>query len=356
MAKICIISPSLKLGGIERALTTLAIEFFNKGHDVHFITCLKADHFFKLPNLIPITEPNFLRSNSFNNKISYYPKLIYFIRKEVMKINPDRVLVFGDLFCPIVLLALLNSKYQVYISDRTIPNYKFKFPIPQLKKMLYPLSAGFIAQTERSYKYKESIFGNKIRMMVIPNALKEIQFDVGIQKGNQILYAGRFAWEKDPEILIKSMPYVLEHCPDWILKMAGTGPLLEPMKTLAKKLGVSENVKFVGKVSNVGDLYAESSLLVLPSIVEGFPNTLIEAMAMGIPTICFQDIPFEDIIKNGVNGVVLNDRKFETLGNAIVEIIQNIEKTKLISLNAIEVKEKFESKKISQEFLIFMGI
>ena len=104
----------------------------------------------------------------------------------------------------------------MYISDRTIPNYKFKFPIPQLKKWLYPKSAGFIAQTKRSKEYKEKIFGSKLRIEVIPNALPDLINDteVNAQKSNKIIYVGRFAWEKDPEILIRSMAFVTKKHPN----------------------------------------------------------------------------------------------------------------------------------------------
>lgn len=210
MSKICIISPSLKLGGIERALTTLAHEFHALGHEVHFITCLKDNHFYILPEGVILYEPTFKRRVSRANKLLFYPRLLNYICTTVNKINPSKVLVFGDWFSPITLLALLGLKFPVYISDRTIPNYKFKFPIPQLKKWLYPKSAGFIAQTQRSKEFKEKIFGKKLKIQVIPNALPEFdkRQQINVEQQNKIIYVGRFAWEKDPEILIRAMDFV----------------------------------------------------------------------------------------------------------------------------------------------------
>lgn len=355
MAIICIVSPSLKLGGIERALTTLAHEFQALSHEVHFITCLKDDHFYELPKDVELYEPTFKRTASKVNKLLFYPRLLSYIRETVKRINPDRVLVFGDWFSPITLLALSDTKYPVFISDRTIPDYKFKFPIPQLKKCLYPKSAGFLAQTQRAKRFKENLFGSKLNIEVIPNALPNLKFEE-LAREKIILYAGRFAWEKDPEILIRSMPKVIEAFPDWKLMMAGSGPLLDSMKSLVKELDLVENILFLGKVDKVERLYAASSILVLPSIVEGFPNTLIEGMSAGLPCICFSNIPYEDIITPGLDGVVLERRDPELLADTILSLISKPDFRIGLGKNASKVKERFSASIIAEQITSFMRL
>ena len=356
MPKICIISPSLKLGGIERALTTLAHEFHALGHEVHFITCLKDNHFYILPEGVILYEPTFKRRVSRANKLLFYPRLLNYICTTVNKINPSKVLVFGDWFSPITLLALLGLKFPVYISDRTIPNYKFKFPIPQLKKWLYPKSAGFIAQTQRSKEFKEKIFGKKLKIQVIPNALPEFdkRQQINVEQQNKIIYVGRFAWEKDPEILIRAMDFVAKKNSNWVLEMAGTGPLLNPMKALVKELNLDSNVVFLGNVNQVATLYQSAKILVLPSVVEGFPNTLIEAMSFGLPCICFNDIPYEDIITPQMDGYVVSERSAELLANAINEIIGDDALRETIGKNAQVSVKRFSKEKIAQKLLEFM--
>jgi glycosyltransferase involved in cell wall biosynthesis len=356
MAKICIVSPSLKLGGIERALTTLAQEFQALGSEVHFITCLKDDHFYHLPNGVELYEPTFKRTVSKVNKLLFYPRLLRYIRKTVKEINPDRVLVFGDWFSPVTLLALKGTSYPVYISDRTIPNYKFGFPIPQLKRWLYPESAGFIAQTTRAIDFKLNQFGDKLRIEVIPNALPEFDKEnlIHVQRENKIIYVGRFAWEKDPEILIRAFSQVSKKHPTWTLEMAGTGPLLELMKAKIKELSLEAHVCFLGKVSDVASLYKSATILVLPSVVEGFPNTLIEAMSFGLPTICFSDIPYEDIITHRVDGLVVKERTPEALAEAIQLFIDKEDFRNELGANANHSVTRFEKQVIAQQVLAFM--
>lgn len=356
--KILIIAPSRKLGGIERALSVLANEWANLGIQITYVSCLKDDSFYTLDAKIQIIEPNFKRSSGIINRFTFYPRLVFFLRHIVKKNNPDKVVVFGDWFSPIALLALLNTKFQVYISDRTIPNYTFKFPIPQLKKWLYPKSAGFIAQTQRAKEFKEKVFGEKLRIQVIPNALPEFdnKQQIIVERENKIIYVGRFAWEKDPEILIRAMAFVAKKHPNWVLEMAGTGPLLAPMKALAKELNLDSNVVFLGNVSQVATLYKSAKVLVLPSVVEGFPNTLIEAMSFGLPCICFNDIPFEDIITQQIDGYVVSNRSAELLANAINKMIEDNTLRETIGKNAQATVQRFSKDKIAQELLEFMKL
>jgi GalNAc-alpha-(1->4)-GalNAc-alpha-(1->3)-diNAcBac-PP-undecaprenol alpha-1,4-N-acetyl-D-galactosaminyltransferase len=356
--KILIISPSLKIGGIERALTVIANEWIKKGFDISYISCLKGEPFYYLDPRIKLIEPAFKRTGGLLNKLMFYPKLLLYLRKTTKKISPDRVLVYGDWFSPITLLALRKTSFPVYISDRTIPEYIFKFPIPQLKQWLYPESAGFIAQTQRSKDFKIKLFGSQLRIQVIPNALPEFldEHKVGLGRENKIIYVGRFAWEKDPEILIRTMALISKEHQNWKLEMAGTGPLLERMKILVKELNLESKVIFLGNVNNIAKLYENASILILPSLIEGFPNTLIEAMSFGLPCICFNDIPHEDIITDQTDGFVLEQRSPEILANSIEQLILNPKLRVQIGAKARKSVQRFEKEKITQELLAFMKL
>jgi glycosyltransferase involved in cell wall biosynthesis len=354
--KIVIISPSLKLGGIERALTVIANEWARQGIEVVFVSCLINDPFYTLEHTIKIVAPPFKRAGGLLNKLLFYPRLLLFIRRAVQQNHPDKVLVFGDWFSPITLLALWKTGFPVYISDRTIPNYPFSFPIPQLKKWLYPSSAGFIAQTARAKAYKEQIFGSQLRIQVIPNALPEFSATTALTEKQEckIIYVGRFAWEKDPELLIRAMVPLVARYPQWKLEMAGTGPLLLSMQSLVKELNIDANVVFLGNVQQVAALYSSAQLLVLPSVIEGFPNTLIEAMSFGLPCVCFNDIPYEAIITDGVDGLVVSQRSPEHLAKAIEKLIEDKELRERIGSSAKTSVQRFAKEKIAQELLEFM--
>jgi glycosyltransferase involved in cell wall biosynthesis len=351
---ICIISPSLKMGGIERALVVLGNHFAKRGFRITFVSCLNGQQFYSLNENIQLIEPDFEHKGGLISGLTFYPRLSLFIRQQVNKASPDVVLAFGDWFSPLVLLALYGTKYPVYISDRTSPDYKFKFPIPFLKKWLYPKSAGFIAQTERAADYKRKQFGAKLNIKLIPNALREVKLYPDIQREKIILYVGRFAWEKGPERLIQAFAKILDK-DEWELHMAGSGPLLEPMKLLTKDLGIDASVKFLGKVEDVDSLFAHSSIFVLPSVLEGFPNALCEAMAAGLPVVCFDSIPFDDIIIPGEDGIVIQNSKIGELAHQLDKLMHCDSEQKRLGRNAIKIKDKLSVAKVGEEILSFIN-
>jgi GalNAc-alpha-(1->4)-GalNAc-alpha-(1->3)-diNAcBac-PP-undecaprenol alpha-1,4-N-acetyl-D-galactosaminyltransferase len=350
--KICVVSPSLKIGGIERALSVLSNYFVSKGYDVTFISCLAGDKFYTLNENIKFIEPHFNRTASKLNKLSYYPRMVLWIRKQVKRVDPDVVLTFGDNFNPLVLLAVSGLKYPVFISDRTSPDFKFHPLINKGKQILYPKSAGFIAQSTRAAEYKKKHFGDKLNIKIIPNAIKDVKlYDVDRKK--QIVYVGRLSIEKGPDRLLEAFGK-LKQSRDWKLFFAGSGPMMEELKQKAKDIGVYENVTFLGQVKEVDKLLAESSIFVLPSRLEGFPNALCEAMAAGLPSICFDCIPSGDVITNGEDGFIVPDGDTDALAHTMHRLIEDEELRKNISAKALQIRERLSPEKTGKMFLDFM--
>lgn len=349
---VLIISPSLRIGGIARVLSELANYFYSQGITVYFISCLSGNDLYKLNDGIMLYEPTFGRKGGMLNKLSYYPKLVFYLRRIAKNLKPDFVLSFGDAFNPIALLALLNSGQKVFISDRTSADYKFKFPIPLLKRLLYPTSAGMIVQTVAAEKYKLKQFKGKIRTTVISNPVKFLELN-NFSRENIILYVGRFAWEKAPDRLIRAFCSIANKN-GWKLHMAGTGPLLEPMKDLVKQLGCHNEVVFYGQISHVEQLYVKASIYVLPSVLEGFPNALCEAMAAGLPCICFDGFPAHEIITNGFDGIILDNGNDSLLGASLVQLMDNSIERDRLGTNALAIKERLSIQAIGNHFLDFM--
>ncbi|KAF0195916.1 MAG: hypothetical protein FD166_2643 [Bacteroidetes bacterium] len=349
---ICIVSPSLKIGGIERALTVLSNYFVAQGYEVTFISCLSGDIFYRLDSRIRFIEPSFQRTSRSLNKFLFYPRVAGFIRRQARKANPDVVLTFGDWFSPLVLFALTGLPYKVFISDRTSPDYAFGFPINFSKRLFYPRSAGFIAQTQRSADYKLKQFGNKLNIRIIPNAIREVTL-YDLPREEIILYVGRFAWEKGPERLIEAFAKI-GNKQNWRLVMAGSGPMLESMKALGRELGIADKVDFLGKVENVDLLYARAGIYVLPSVLEGFPNSLCEAMAAGLPSVCFDSLAYEDIFVHGVSGMVVERDSISGLASVLEMLINDPEKRSRIGKNAQIACKQFDVNSVGEKVLDFI--
>jgi GalNAc-alpha-(1->4)-GalNAc-alpha-(1->3)-diNAcBac-PP-undecaprenol alpha-1,4-N-acetyl-D-galactosaminyltransferase len=340
MKDICIIAPSLKVGGIQRELVVLANYYVDKGLNVSFISCFSVSPFYRLDDRVVLIDHSKKRSSgeSAISKLFFYVFLLKYVRHQVKKLKPDMVLSFGDIMGPFVLAALYGIKIPKIIGDRTSADYKFKFPLPLLKKLLYPTCTEYFAQTTKAAEYRKKQFGDKLKIKVVPNGIRQVKKH-DIRRENIVLYVGRFAWEKAPERLLEAFAAIDRK--GWTLEMAGDGPLLNKMKAYAKDLGIEKEVIFHGQFENVDLLYSKASIFVIPSILEGFPNALCEAMSAGLPSVCFDSIPYEDIFSNGYDGFAVRTHDVDALAGKIQELINNPELREEVGRNASRITERF---------------
>lgn len=351
---ILIISPSLKAGGIERALTVLANEFVLKGVEVWFFVCLPSEAHYHLHHKVKGINSGIPYKGKLG-KLLFYPRLMLKIRSIARNVKPDVVLSFGDVFNPIVLVSLAGTKQRVFISDRTSPNFKINAIAEKLKTIFYPKSTGFIAQTERVKRHMEKRFSKKLNIQVIPNAIKQVPITKDSVKRNSILYVGRLSWEKGVDRLINAFS-LMKYNENWHIDLVGNGPQTAQLVDLVKHLGLEKKVTFHGLQKEIDRFYNESSIFVLPSHIEGFPNALCEAMSVGLPVLCFDSIPYESIIEIGKNGLVAKADDIEDLARKLDELVKDPERRKTMAENNKKRVKDFDSSKIASKFLDFMKL
>ncbi len=349
---LCIVAPSRKMGGIERALAVIANESVKKGLKVTYISCLKGHAFYELSDQITVFEFQGNRAGGIVNKLLFYPRLILFIRRAVLAVQPDAVLSFGDVFNPLVILALLGKKIPVFISDRTSPDYNFPAYIQKLKKLLYPKATGFVAQSQVAANYKIKHFQNKLKIQIIPNAVRKINKYSNVDKQNIILFAGRFAWEKDPLILVDAFKLIVDQS-NYNLVLAGDGPQREEVIRKVADYGLSDRVELIGEQRDIDYQFARAKIYVLPSVLEGFPNALAEAMSAGLAVVCFDTIPYQELIINSENGLVV-PRTAQALGGAIQKLIDDPELAIQMGDKAAEIGKQLDAAAITQKYLNFI--
>jgi len=102
---------------------------------------------------------------------------------------------------------------------------------------------------------------------------------------NSLITMGRLTEQKGQWHLLRAMPKVIESVPDAVLYILGEGPLEKELKELARELKIENSVKFLGYVEAPHAFVANSKVFVLPSLLEGMSNVLLEAMAFGTPCI-----------------------------------------------------------------------
>jgi len=103
--------------------------------------------------------------------------------------------------------------------------------------------------------------------------------------GPLVLSVGRLIPEKGHVHLIEAMPRVLERFPDTIVAIAGDGPLHDPLRWRVQELALGDNVRLLGTRSDVHNLLAAADLFAYPSVRDGCPLALLEALSMRVPIV-----------------------------------------------------------------------
>lgn len=141
---------------------------------------------------------------------------------------------------------------------------------------------------------------------------------------HQILFMGRLTHQKAPIDLLKAfnvLPAKLRATSR--LTFAGEGELRSQIEATVLQLGLSNSVNLVGQRDNPAELMAESTLLVLPSLWEGMPNVVLEAMATGLPVVATDVDGTRELIDHKINGWLVAPGQPQQLCTAIQEALEN---------------------------------
>lgn len=163
-----------------------------------------------------------------------------------------------------------------------------------------------------------------------------------------LLGVGRLSMEKNFSTLIEVFARLAARHPSWILVILGDGPLREELAAQVRAAGLDQRVFLPGSVGNMGDWYARAALYAMSSHFEGFPNTLVEAMAYGLPAVSFDcDTGPRDIIRHGVDGYLVPPGDLERMEDALHGLMVDSALRAGFAARAVEARERFSMKKIS---------
>jgi len=352
---LLIVLPSFAVGGMQRVASLLANELVTMDVNVTLFSLGKSkNHFFKLDDRIRVLESKTKTNSAFI--IIRYIRYIIGIKRAVEVSGAKKILIFGKVQSALALLALRNRKEDVYISDRASPLQRDNYHILLFNWLVFKLIKpyGIIAQTSLSAEFQKKVFGSKSRIEVIPNPVKDI-ITYDIQRENIVLAVGRMGDHlKGFDRLIEA--WLLVKVPDWKLIIAGGNENDDPVLVQRiRTLGIYDRVQLLDKVDDVDRLYAESSIFVIPSRSEGFPNALAEALCAGLACISFDFIAGpRDMITNNINGIIVNDNDVVQLGKEITNLINDPLRREELGHQAQLLKNKLNLKFIATKYLNFI--
>jgi glycosyltransferase involved in cell wall biosynthesis len=162
----------------------------------------------------------------------------------------------------------------------------------------------------------------------------------------RLFCVARLSPEKGLTFLIQALKLLINRGIQLDLALAGDGPSTGRLKDLARELGVSDRIQFLGYLpeDDVVRELQKSDLFVLPSLVEGLPVSAMEAMAVGVPVIATNIAGTSELVEHGKSGILVRPSDAHALAEAISSLIENYE----FRRNAAELARK----KVVAEFKI----
>jgi glycosyltransferase involved in cell wall biosynthesis len=163
-----------------------------------------------------------------------------------------------------------------------------------------------------------------------------------------LLGVGRLSVEKNFAALVGAFGLLAPRHPDWDLVILGEGPARAALEAQVRDAGLQGRVFLPGRVGNPGEWYGHAALYGMSSDFEGFPNTLVEAMACGLPAVSFDcDTGPRDIIRHGLDGLLVPPGQAALFGAALDLLMSNDELRRAFASRATQVRERFAMPKVA---------
>jgi len=161
----------------------------------------------------------------------------------------------------------------------------------------------------------------------IPEEARHVPLEA-YPKKKIVVHVGRLVRQKDQTLLLRAFRLVVEKEPEALLLLIGDGPLKRKLLALAKKLKISEKVRFLGEVpqEEIPRFYRAAFLAVYTSLYEGFCYGAAEAMAFGVPVVAPDVSSFPEIVQHEKTGLLVGERSPGTFARAILALLANGEK------------------------------
>ena len=138
-----------------------------------------------------------------------------------------------------------------------------------------------------------------------------------------VLSVGRVTSQKGHIYLLEAIPDILEHFPDTVFLIAGEGPLRKSLHEESIRMGVVNNIHFLGSRSDIPELLSIADIFVLPSLSEGMPIALLEAMSMAVPVIASNLDQISAFVKHEQQGILVEPKDVVALSESIMRLLEN---------------------------------
>lgn len=349
MKRIALFINSLQKGGSERVMVNLAEYFHEKNYEVILVTQYKKEVEYEIsPEIKRVySEPEeaALQGGRIHNF-----KVRFCTLREIWKTyKPDVILSFlgKNNLMAILTAAFLPAKVAVSVRGEPTMEYEGR-KMQVLAKFLFGFANGVIFQTDMARKF----FPKRVRKksIVLPNPLNPafMRDRYMGRKEDVIAAAGRLDENKNHAMLIRGFALIAEEFPTMQLVIYGEGESREKLEKLVKEMGLEERVTLPGSVSAVADHIEKVRIFALTSNTEGMPNSVVEAMCLGLPVIA-TDCPCggpAELINDGEDGLLVPVGDEQALAQAFRQVLRSPDFENKLRENAYKIQQAMAPERV----------
>ena len=347
--KIVFVIPDMPGGGSEKVISLLANEYIKQNIQVAIMMFAGNEVAYELDPRIEVFSVAGASAGNALVRLKRVWKMRTYFRK-----NKDCYIfsfsTMGTAFC---VMATFFMKRYILVSERSDPH---ECPNAKWRDWAYAKADRLVFQTREGMEYFPSNIQEK--SVVIPNPVDEnIPYRTGNVRSKTIVSAGRLEIEKNYPLLLRAFKKFQLDYPEYSLHIYGAGTLETELKELSVSLGLGEKVIWHGFTRNVKEEILDSGMFILSSDHEGMSNSMIEALAMGIPTIA-TDCPIggcRAYIEDGVNGLLVPIKEEAALVGAMKKIAGDDTLAEQLSDQAVKVRDTYSTKAIADKLLEAIG-
>lgn len=278
------ISACLYDGGAERVIANLSNQLIDEVSNVVIITPTRDEHdYYVKPEIKRYYYEDAI--NGVTPRILRAYKRIKYIREICLQEELDVLIGFLPGAVTYCALATLGIKTKSIVSERNDPNRTYPTLMKRIwGKLFFSIADFAVFQTPDAKAWFPKTIKSKSE--IIFNPVADVFYNTPRHpETNLFVSCGRLVEQKNQHMLIDAFSKAHKECHDIKLKIYGDGHLREELQSHIDKLGVGDIITLCGPSKNVTEVLANADCFVLSSDFEGAPNALMEAMAMGIPSI-----------------------------------------------------------------------
>lgn len=348
--KVVQIMPEFRSAGAEIMCENLCYELQRKNIDVVVISLFSS-----YTDITKRLESSCVKVVYLGKKRGFDWKMLLRLRRVIKRENPN--VVHTHLYIlPYVFVATLGLKLNIVHTIHNMARKECGFFLRKANKFIYkfknviPVALSQIVRESISKEY--SISESRIPVVLNGINLSKCLVKQAYETGDyfRVLHIGRFAKQKNHIGLLDAFERFQKKHKKTVLYLVGDGPEQESIRCIVRDKQMQNSVFFVGTTDNVFQIMHDSDMFVLPSLYEGIPMTLIEAMGTGLPIVATNVGGIPDMITDKQDGL-LTDVNPQSVANAMCDVFESTVLREKLGFAARRKSQIFSSSNMAMKYM-----